>query len=94
MIKPNLLHLQNERLEKERERQYFEEVEKREGELKAKKAAVEEEKNKIFQKLAQEKEQREAEKEYWENVRNDLYLEEAEKREKIKEIQEKEKKQR
>lgn len=85
---------QQERLEKERERQYFEEVAKRDGEHKAKKAAIEEEKNKIFEKLSQEQEKRQAETEYWENVRNELYYEEAEKREKLKEIQEREKKQR
>lgn len=58
------------------------------------KAAKEEEKNRIFEKLSQEQERKQAEKDYWENVRNELYIEEGEKRERIKEMQEREKKQR
>ena len=81
------------KMEKEMQKRYFEEVEKREGEFKAVKAAKEEEKNKIFEKLSADAEKAQAEKDYWENVRNELYIEEGDKRERIKEVQEKEKKQ-
>jgi hypothetical protein len=84
----------DEKNEKEKERKYFEEVAKRDGEFKAKKQAIEDEKNKIFEKLSKEQAQKQAEKDYWENVRNELYIEEGVRRDKIKEIQEKEKKQR
>ena len=63
-----------EELEKEKNRQYNEQVAKREGENNAKKAAIQEEKDRIFNKLSAEKAAEEAEKDYWENVRNELYL--------------------
>jgi hypothetical protein len=85
---------EDERLQKEKERMYFEEVARREREQKDKKAAIQEEKDKIFEKLSVEAAKQQAEKEYWENVRNDLYWEEMNRREKIKELQDKEKKQR
>lgn len=84
---------EEERQEKERVRRYFEEREKRENEQKAKKAAIEDEKNKIFEKLSKEQERRQAEKDYWENVRNELYVEEMKKKDKIKELNEQEKRQ-
>ena len=86
-------HKEDERLEKERVRKYFEEREKRENDHKAKKAAIEGEKNKIFLKLSIEQEKRQAEKDYWEGVRNELYVEEMNRRDKIKELQQLEKKQ-
>ena len=85
---------ENERLEKEKERRYFEQVEKRGNELKAIKAFKDEEKNKIFEKLSADQERRQMEKDYWENVRNDMYTEELNRREKIKNIMEAEKRQR
>lgn len=86
------LKKQEELREKEREREYFRNVAKRENELKAKKAAVQEEKDRIFQKLCEEKKIKEAEKEYWENVRNELYVEELNRKTKLKELEEQEKK--
>jgi len=44
--------------------------------------------------LSKEQERKQAEKDYWENVRNELYWEEMNRREKIKDLQEQEKKQR
>ena len=84
----------NEKIEREKERQYYEEVARRDKELLMKKAAIQEEKDKIFEKLAVEEHKRQADKEYWENVRNELYVEEMDRREKIKELEQKEKKQR
>lgn len=81
-------------IQREKERQYFESVVKREGELKAKKAAVQLEKDKIFERLSEEKKRQQAEKEYWENVRNELYIEDMNRKNKIKELEELEKKQR
>jgi hypothetical protein len=83
-----------EKMQKEKERQYFEELARRDVEQKMKKAAIQEEKDKIFEKLSAEQERKKAEKEYWENVRNDLYVEEMKRRDKIAELQEQEKKQR
>jgi colicin import membrane protein len=85
---------EEEKLQKEKERQYFEEVAKREREHQEKKAAVQEEKNRIFDTLTAEAERKQAEKDYWENVRNDLYIEEQNRKEKIKGLQELEKRQR
>lgn len=85
---------EEERIQKENERQYFEEVARRDREQKEKKAMVQYEKDKIFEKLSLEAAKTQAEKEYWESVRNELYWEETAKRDKIKELHEKEKKQR
>jgi hypothetical protein len=87
-------HKEDERLQKEKERQYFEELARREKDQLMKKAAKQEEKDKIFDKLSAEAEKKQAEKDYWENVRNELYIEEQNRRDKIKELQELEKKQR
>ena len=46
----------------------------REDEIRAKKAEVEAAREGIFQKLKDEEERRRAEKEYTENLRNELYL--------------------
>ena len=83
---------EDERLEKEREKQYFESVKNRENDFKAKKALVQDEKDRIFQKICDEKKKQEAEKEYWESVRNDLYIEDMDRKTKIKELEEQEKK--
>ena len=87
-------YLQNERFEREKERQYYEELARREKDKQMKQASIKEEKDRIFDKLAAEEEKRQADKEYWENVRNELYIEENERREKIKEIEAREKKHR
>ncbi len=80
-------------LQKEKERKYHEEVQKREDELNNKKAAVQFEKDKIFEQLCQQEAQRQAERDYWENVRNELYMEQENHKAKLKELEEKEKKQ-
>lgn len=85
---------EEERLQKEKEKQYFEEVARRDKELQMKKAAAQEEKDRIFDRLAAEAEKKQAEKDYWENVRNELYVEEQRRKDKIKELQDLEKKQR
>lgn len=84
---------ENDRIQKEKERKYFEELEKRANEQREMKAAKDEEKNKIFERLAAEAERKQQEKEYWENVRNEMYVEELNRREKIKNIMEAEKRQ-
>ena len=82
---------ENERLEKEKERKYFEEVARREMEHNAKKKALQDSKDKIFEKLCAEKARQQAEKDYWEDVRNQLYDEENNRKNRIKELEEKEK---
>jgi hypothetical protein len=84
--------LQENALQKEKEREYFETLQKRDKDLKAKKQAEKDEKDKILSKLCEEKKKKEAEKEYWENVRNELYVEEMNRRQKILELEEQEKK--
>ena len=85
---------EDEMLEKEKERKYQEDMQKRENELNNKKAKKQFEKDKIFNKLVEQEAQRQAEKDYWENIRNELHLEQENKRIKLAEINEKEKKQR
>ena len=84
---------EEDRLQKERERKYHEDVQKREDELNSKKAAIQFEKDKIFEQLCQQEAQRQAERDYWENVRNELYVEQENHKAKLKELEEKEKKQ-
>ena len=81
-------------LQKERERKYQEDMAKREEDLKNKKAAIKFEKDKIFEQLCEQEAKRQAERDYWENVRNELYVEQNNQREKLKELEEKEKRQR
>ena len=54
---------EEDRLQKERERKYHEDVQKREDELNSKKAAIQFEKDKIFEQLCQQEAQRQAEEE-------------------------------
>ena len=84
---------EEDRLQKERERKYHEDVQKREDELNSKKAAIQFEKDKIFEQLCQQEAQRQAERDYWENVRNELYVEQENHKAKLKELEEKEKRQ-
>jgi hypothetical protein len=53
---------------------YAEQQQLREDEIRQKKAEVEAAREEIFQKLKDEEERRRAEKEYVENLRNELYL--------------------
>jgi hypothetical protein len=82
---------EEERLQKERERQYQQHVVKRENDFNDKKAQIKYEKDKIFEKLCEEETRRQAERDYWENVRNDLHTEQENKKAKLQEIAEKEK---
>ena len=81
-------------LEKEKERKYQEDMQKREEEFKGQKAKIQQQKDKIFNQLCEQEAQRQAEKDYWENVRNELYVEQGNKKRKMEEIAEKEKKER
>ena len=85
---------EEERLQKEKERQYQQHVSKRENDFNEKKAQIQFEKDKIFEKLCQEEAKRQAERDYWENVRNELHTEQENKKAKLQELAEKEKLQR
>ena len=84
---------EEERLQKEKERKYYEDVAKREAEHQQKKAAIQFEKDKRFEKICLEKARQQAEKDYWENVRNELYVEQENRKIRIAELEEQEKKQ-
>ena len=83
---------EDELLEKEKEKKYLEDMQKRENEFRGKKEQIQQEKDKIFNQLCEQEAQRQAEKDYWENVRNELYLEQGNKKRKMEEKAEKEKK--
>ena len=85
---------EDEMLRKEQERKYQEDMQKREDELNSQKAKKQFEKDKIFNKLCEQEAQRQAEKDYWENIRNELHLEQENKKLKMAEKAEKDKKQR
>ena len=85
---------EDEMLEKEKERKFLEEKQKKEDEFNNKKAKIQFEKDQIFNKLCEQEAKRQAEKDYWENIRNELHLEQENKRLKLAELAEKEKKQR
>ena len=82
---------EEEERRKEQERKYFEDVAKRERELAQKQKAIQDSKDKIFEKLCAEKARQQAEKDYWEDVRNQLHDEENARLNKIKELEEQEK---
>ena len=84
---------EEEELRKAQERKYHEEVAKREQEQAQKQKAIQDEKDKIFEKLCAEKARQQAEKDYWEDVRNQLHDEENARLNKIKELEEQEKQQ-
>lgn len=67
-----------EEYENEMLRRFAEQQQLREDEIRAKKAEVEAAREGIFQKLKDEEERRRAEKEYVENLRNELYSQEFE----------------
>lgn len=64
--------------EDEMVRRYAQQQQARQDEIHAMKAQAEEIRDKIFQKLAAEEEQRAAEKMFQEQLRNDLYVQEGE----------------
>ena len=85
---------EEERIKKEKERQHQQLLEKRENDFNDKKAQIQFEKDKIFEKLCQEEAKRQAERDYWENVRNELHREQENRKAKLQELAEKEKLQR
>ena len=85
---------EDEMLQKEKERKFLEEKQKKEDEFNNKKAKIQFEKDQIFNKLCEQEAKRQAEKDYWENIRNELHMEQENKRLKLAELAEKEKKQR
>ena len=85
---------EEEMLLKEKERQYQEDMQKREDDRNNQRAQKQFEKDKIFNKLCEKEAQRKAEEDYWENIRNELYLEQENKKLKMAEQAEKDKKQR
>ena len=85
---------EDEIMEKEKERKYLEDMQKREDEFKGQKAKIQLQKDKIFNQLCEQEAQRQAEKDYWENVRNELYLEQGNKKRKMAKQAEKDKKER
>ena len=85
---------EDELLEKEKERKHQEELQKREDEFKGQKAKIQQQKDLIFNQLCEQEAKRQAEKDYWENVRNELYLEQGNKKRKLEEQAEKDKKER
>jgi hypothetical protein len=77
--KANLDRLREiDRYENEMVRKYAELQDKRESDIKEQKAIAEAEREKIFEKLREEEEQRRLEQEYIENLRNQLQQEEFE----------------
>ena len=78
-------------LQKERERKYQQDLAQRENELNDKKAQIQFEKDKIFERLCKEEAKRQAERDYWESVRNDLHTEQENRKAKLQELAEKEK---
>jgi hypothetical protein len=79
---------EDEEYEKLQTRKYLADVAKRESDVQAKKSAIQDEKDKIFEQLAAAAAKKQAEDEYWENVRNELYLEKENRKAKLKELEE------
>lgn len=82
---------EEEELTKQRERKYFEEISKREMEYAMKKKAIQDSKDKIFAQICADKARAQAEKDYYEDMKNHLHDEETARQIRIKEIEEKEK---
>ena len=82
---------EEENLQKEREKKYKNDVKQRENEQNDKKAKIQFEKDKIFKQLCEEEAKRQADRDYWEQVRNDLHTEQENKKAKMQELAEKEK---
>ena len=82
---------EEEELNNEKERKYFEEVARREMEMALKKKEMQDSKDKIFEQLCANKAREQAIKDYYDDVRTQLYDEETQRLNKMKELQEKEK---
>ena len=85
---------EDEEKQKAAERKYFEDKEKQENEFNKKKEEIQNLKDLRFNELCNQAAQEAANKEYWENVRNELYLEQGNKKRKMAEQAEKDKKER
>lgn len=77
--------LELEAYENDMLKRFAEQQQMREDEIRERKAQIEAAREGIFQKLKEEEEQRRAEKEYTENLRNELYLQEFEEQARQKE---------
>ena len=85
---------EDEEKQKANEKKYFEEKANQENEFNKKKEEIQNLKDVRFNELCNQAAQEAANKDYWENVRNELYLEQENQKNRIAELQEKEKKQR
>lgn len=82
---------EEEELLKQRERKYYEDVSKREMEYAMKKKAIQDTKDKIFAQICADKARAQAEKDYYEDMKNHLHDEETARQLRVKEVEEKEK---
>ena len=82
---------EEEELNNEKERKYFEEVARREMEMALKKKEIQDSKDKIFEQLCADKAREQALKDYYDDMRHQLYDEETNMLNKMKELQEREK---
>ena len=85
---------EDEKKQQAAERKYFEDKANQENEFNKKKEEIQNLKDIRFNELCNQAAQEAANKEYWENVRNELYLEQENQKNKLAELKEKEKKQR
>ena len=83
--------IEDEILENEEMRKYLEEKAKRESGIKAQKDAIQAEKDRIFKKLSDDNAREKAEKDYWESVRNELQILRDEKKRRLADLEEREK---
>ena len=84
---------ENDRIEEINLINYLKEKEKRDNLLLEKKKNLQMKKDKILDKINKEKAKEKAEKDYWENLRNELTIERENKKQKIKDLEEKIKRQ-
>ncbi len=83
--------LEDEILENAQMKKYLDEKAKRESGIKAQKDALQAEKDRIFKKLSEDNAREKAEKDYWENVRNELQILRDEKKRRLADLEEREK---
>ena len=83
--------LEDEILENAQMKKYLDEKAKRESGIKAQKDAIQAEKDRIFKKLSEDNAREKAEKDYWENVRNELQILRDEKKRRLADLEEREK---
>ena len=82
---------EEEELLKQKERKYYEDVSKREMEYALKKKAIQDTKDQIFAQICADKARAQAEKDYYEDMKNHLHDEETTRQLRVKEVEEKEK---